>query len=235
MKGILLTGGLGNRLKPVTKIINKHALPVYNKPMFYWPLQTLISSGIGEIAVVSGPPLGKQIKTLLKYFQSEGVYIKFFEQKKPLGIPNAIYTCRNFIRNNKVIVIAGDNIYMDSYEDKIKTFKFGALSFLRKVNDPERYAVPIYKKNLLVDIREKPKKTSTNWVVTGPHIFDEKVADLIKRLELSPRGEYEIADLNKLYLQNNKLELVRRKGKWFDVGTFNSLTEAASYLKKVTV
>ena len=176
MKGILLAGGLGTRMYPITKEFNKHVLPIYDMPMFFWPLRTLIDSGIKEIAVISGPPHGKQVKNLISYFSSrQRLNIKYVNQPRPLGMPDGIYKCKNFVGKDSVIVSAADNIYGGNFKKEVKTFKDGALSFLRKVKDPQRYGVPVFERSKIIKIVEKPKKPKTNWVVTGPHFFDDKV------------------------------------------------------------
>lgn len=234
MKGILLTAGLGTRLQPITYFINKNLLPVGNQPMFFHPLQTLIDSGINDIVIVIGPPHGNQIKKILEYSPfPKNVHIVFVNQPKPLGMPDAINKCQRFIKNDSMIVIAGDNIYGSNFLSEVATFKTGALSFLRKVNDPQRFGVPIYdSKKQLVKIEEKPKHPTTNWVVTGPHLFDNTVFNKINQLKLSARGELEISELNSLYIQENALSLIKRGDFWIDAGTFASLAEANHYFFK---
>lgn len=229
MKGIVLAGGLGTRLHPFTKILNKHVLPIQTKPMFFYPLQTLIDSSVKEIAVVSGPPFGYQVKELLKYFKTpKDTKIHFILQKKPTGMPDAINKCKKFIGNDSVIVVAGDNIFEGFYTKEVKSFKTGAVSFLRKVSDPTRFAVPKYdKSDRLVKIIEKPKKASSNLAITGPHIFDQNVFKFIKSIKPSKRGELEITDLLALYLNSNNLKLVKRDDYWLDVGTFEAFSKAS--------
>lgn len=234
MKGILLTAGLGTRLQPITYFINKNLLPVGDKPMFFRPLQTLINSGIKDIVIVIGPPHGNQIKKILEYspFPKE-INIAFANQPKPLGMPDAINKCERIVANDSIIVIAGDNIYGSNFLSEVNNFKGGALSFLRKVHDPQRFGVPVYdSKKQLIKIEEKPKHPITNWVVTGPHLFDNTVFNKISQLKLSARGELEISELNSLYIQENALSLTKRRDFWIDAGTFESLAEANHYFFK---
>lgn len=233
MKGIILAGGLGTRLYPLTKIMNKHVMVVYDRPMFFWPLQTIIKSGIKEIAVVSGPPHGHQVKKLISEFPlKSSIKIQFIAQPKPAGMPDAIYQCKAFAKDSSVIVSAADNIYGQSFSREVSDFDTGALSFLRKVADPERYAVPLYKNGKLKKIEEKPKKPRTSFAVTGPHIFDHTVFEKITKLRPSSRGELEISELYSLYIKENSLKLRKRNDFWLDVGTFDSLLTASIQLKK---
>lgn len=231
MKGIVLAGGLGTRLYPITKIMNKHILPVGDKPMFYHPLLTLVASGIKEIAVVSGPPFGDQVKRLIKYLPSwRGGRIIYVEQKTAAGMPDAISKCKKFADGDSLIVIAGDNIYGGNFKSEIKSFKTGALSFLREVNDPERFAVPVYdRRGKLKGMIEKPRYPESNWIISGPHLFDRDVFDLITKLKPSARGELEIADLNMLYLNKGLLKLKKRSDYWLDLGTFESLAQGTRF------
>lgn len=234
MKGILLTAGLGTRLYPITRFINKNLLPVGSSPMFFHPLQTLINSGIREIAIVVGPPHGHQIKKILEYLPlPKEVKIVYVNQFQPKGMADAINKCRRFSAGDSIIVIAGDNIYENNFKQEIANFKTGALSFLRKVPDPQRFGVPVYNpKKKLIRIEEKPKNPETNWAVTGPHLFDRSVFDLIPKLKPSKRGELEISELISLYIQKDTLSLVKRKDFWTDAGTFESLMKANNYFLK---
>lgn len=234
MKGVLLAGGLGTRLYPLTRVVNKHTLPVYSRPMFYYPLQTLIDSGIKEIAIVSGPPFGEQIKKLVSYASLPStIKVDYVNQPKPLGMADGILRCHRYLGNSNLFVIAGDNFYAKNFWFDVECFKDGALSFLRKVKDPQRYGVPFYDSNRrLIKIKEKPKFPKTNWIVSGPHFFDKNVFSLIKKLSFSNRGELEITDLNNLYLKDGKLRLIKRTDFWADMGTFDSLLEVANFVKK---
>lgn len=233
MKGIVLAGGLGTRLYPTTRVVNKHILPIGDKPMFYHPLLTLAASGIKKIAVVSGPPFGNQIKELLKYLPvDKDVHVTFIEQTKPAGMPDGILSCAGFIKDESVIVIAGDNLYGADFKKEVKDFRNGALSFLRKVGDAQRFGVAIYDVDgKLMGLIEKPENFKTEWAVSGPHLFDNQVFKLIKKLKPSTRGELEITDLNSEYAKMGLLKLIKRADYWQDMGTFNSLIEAGQYNK----
>lgn len=236
MRGILLAGGLGTRLYPITHTINKHLLPLYDRPMYYWPLMMLINSGIREIAIVSGPPTGTQVQESLEYFPNHtGVKLIYVNQDKPLGMPHAIYCCRDFIKNNPFIMSVGDNIFENDFKKEAKSFKSGAVAYVRKVKDPENFGVAIYgnKKNLL-DIVEKPKKHIGNWAVGAPYIFDNTAFAKIKKLKASARGELEITDLLRLYISDNNLKLVKDNGVWIDTGTHERLLTANIYAKKLS-
>ena len=234
MKGIVLAGGLGTRLDPITRVVNKHVLPVGSKPMFFHPFQTLVASGIREIAVVSGPPYGAQVKELIKYLSLPlQIRVAFVKQTSPKGMPDAILKCKKFVGDDSVIVIAGDNIFGGNFKKEVGAFKKGAVSFLRKVNDPSRHGVPSYDgAGKLQGIIEKPKNPATNWVVCGPHIFDKMVFNHINKLKPSARGELEIAELNGLYIKLGLLKLVKKTDYWLDLGTFDSLVKGNQYAER---
>lgn len=234
MKGILLGGGLGTRLYPVTRILNKHAVLVYDRPMFFLPLKTLIDSGISEIAIVCGPPFGRQLKKLIQYFpKNNKVKINFVLQESPGGMPDAIYKCKKFAGRDNVFVISGDNFYEKDFKKEINLFNSGAMSFVRKSDEPERYGVAYFKNGKVEKIVEKPKNPTSNWVVTGPHIFDKKVFSYIEKLEPSERGELEISDLNMMYHNEGALKLGKRKDYWQDMGTFEGLSEVSNFIKEM--
>lgn len=233
MKGILLAGGLGTRLYPATRVANKHTFLLYDRPMFFWPLKTLIDSGIKEITVVSGPPFGNQIKKLIGHYpKGKGIKIHYAWQSTPRGMPDAMAKAKRYCKNSNVVVIAGDNYYERDFKKEVESFKKGALSFLRKVKDPERYGVPVFKNKKLIGIEEKPKKPKTNWVITGPHLFDKNVFKYIKSLKPSARGELEITELNQIYLNNSSLKLAKRSDNWGDTGTFDSLLKTSLLAQK---
>ena len=232
MTGILLGGGFGTRLYPVTKVVNKHILPVYDRPMIYYPLQTLIDSGITKIVVICGKPFEKQIQTIIENFPDiKKIKYSYVSQPGPLGMADAIKRCKKIVLGDNIIVIAGDNIYRDDFKEEVKNFKKGALSFLRKVKDPKRFGVPIFKGKKLVKIEEKPANPQTNWVITGPHFFDTDVFKHLKTLKPSARGELEITDLNNLYVDQGLLNLKKRRDYWTDAGTFDALLAAGVKMK----
>lgn len=234
MIGILLGGGFGTRLSPITKVVNKHILPVLDRPMIYYPLQTLVDSGITKIVVVCGHPFEKQIKTIVKYFPDiKKISCSFVNQAQPLGMADAIKRCEKVVSSDSVMVIAGDNIYEQGFQKEVASFKKGAMSFLRRVKDPSRFGIPVYEGKKLIKIEEKPKNPQTNWVVTGPHFYDNQVFKLITTLKSSRRGELEITDLNNKYVQEGSLILKKRQDWWIDAGTFDALLSASLKVKKM--
>lgn len=233
MIGILLGGGSGTRLFPITKVVNKHILPVFDRPMIFYPLQALVDSGITKIVVVCGIPFEKQIKTVVKHFPDiRKVSCSFVNQPRPLGMADAIKRCEKVVDTDSVIVIAGDNIYKQGFQKEVANFKKGAISFLRQVEDPNRLAVPIYEGKKLIRIEEKPANPQTNWAVTGPHFFDNQVFKLIDTLKPSARGELEITDLNNKYIEQELLVLKKRRDWWIDAGTFDALLFASLKIKR---
>lgn len=237
MKGVLLAGGLGTRLYPVTRVVNKHLLALYDKPMFYWPLNTLVDSGITQIAVVSGPPTGHQIKEALKYFPKRGtVRLVYINQERPLGLPNAVYLCKKFIGKDSFIMSVGDNIYGADFGKEIENFQKGAIAFIRKVKDPYRFGVVKFNKhNEIETIVEKPKKFISSWAIGAPYIFDNLALKKIETLVPSKRGELEIVDLLKLYIKEGNLRLLKRKDVWIDAGTPESLLKANLIVRKLAL
>lgn len=232
MKGVILSGGVGTRLYPITYIVNKSVLPVYNKPMIYYPFRTLIQSGITDIAVIIENKFGSQVVEMVKKLNLPNkLKVSFIVQKKPLGMSDAIAKCRLFAQNDAVLVIPSDNVFERPYSSEVKTFKKGALCFAREVPDPERFGVPKYSRNGdIAKIIEKPKNPKTNLAVTAPYFFDNSVFGLIKRLIPSKRGELEITDLLNLYIKKGKLTLRKREEFWMDVGTFDSLITASKFV-----
>jgi len=234
MKGIILAGGLGSRLYPLTYATNKHLLPVYDKPMIYYPIQTLVKAGIKEVLViVSGPHSGHFIP-VLKNGKDFGVeHIDFAYQEKPDGgIADALSLARYFADNEPVTVILGDNTTDADISKPVKEFKEGATIFLKKVPDPNRYGVPRFDEKdptKILEIIEKPKNPPSEYAVTGVYIYDNTVFDVIKNCKPSWRGELEITDVNNAYLQKNKLTWSELKGYWLDAGTFDTLYLANKY------
>lgn len=234
MKGIILAGGLGSRLYPLTYATNKHLLPVYDKPMIYYPIQTLVKAGIKEVLViVSGPHSGHFIP-VLKNGKDFGVeHIEFAYQEKPDGgIADALSLARYFADNEPVTVILGDNTTDADISKPVKEYKEGATIFLKKVPDPNRYGVPRFDEKdptKILEIIEKPKNPPSEYAVTGVYIYDNTVFDVIKNCKPSWRGELEITDVNNAYLQKNKLTWSELKGYWLDAGTFDTLYLANKY------
>lgn len=234
MKGIILAGGTGSRLLPLTKVTNKHLLPVYNKPMIYYPLQTLIDMGIKEIMIVSGPGHAGHFLELLSSGKDFGVQISYVIQEEAGGIAQALGLAEDFADDHPVTVILGDNIYEDSFN--IDDYEGGAVNFLKKVHDPERFGVAeLDSDNNVVSIEEKPSSPKSNYAVTGLYVYDNEVFDIIKTLKPSGRGELEITDVNNHYLSEGKLKAKFVNGFWSDAGTFDSLVHATGLVREKEV
>jgi glucose-1-phosphate thymidylyltransferase len=237
MKGIILAGGSGTRLYPITHAISKQMLPVYDKPMIYYPLSVLMLAGIRDILIISTPRDLPGFRNLLGDGSSLGIRFSYIEQPSPDGLAQAFILGEEFIGTNSVCLILGDNIfYGHGFGDvllKAADLKKGACIFGYYVNDPERYGVVEFDKSLkAVSIEEKPLKPRSNYAVTGLYFYDNSVVNKAKSLKPSPRGELEITDLNRLYLEEGKLE-VRVMGRgmaWLDTGTYESLLQAANFI-----
>lgn len=237
MKGIVLAGGLGTRLYPLTYVTNKHLLPVYNKPMIYYPLETLVKAGIEDILIVtSGPHVGHFLGAL-KNGKDLGIrHLEYAYQEKPDGgIADALSLAEDFADNESVTVILGDNTTDVDISEDVKNFEEGALLFLKQVEDPHRFGVVEFQENddaKILRILEKPKNPPSNLAVTGLYIYDNSVFSYIKKVQPSTRGELEITDVNNLYLSNNKLKWTLLEGFWTDAGTFDALYKASYFWSK---
>lgn len=236
MKGVILAGGLGTRLYPLTHVTNKHLLPVYNKPMIFYPIQTLVSAGIKDILIVtSGPHVGDFLG-VLKNGKELGVkHLEYAYQEKPDGgIADALSLAEDFADNEPVAVILGDNTTDADLSETVKKFKDGAVVFLKKVHDLKRFGVPEFDpqnpKNI-IRIEEKPKEPKSEYAVTGVYIYDNKVFGYIKKCDpnFAGRGELEITEVNNHYIKERKLTWEELGGYWSDAGTFDSLFKAGSY------
>ena len=232
MKGIILAGGLGSRLFPLTKITNKHLLPVYDKPMIYYPIMTLVDAGITEIMVVTGGPHAGGFLRLLGNGTEFGLKgINYAYQEKEGGIAEALGLAEYFADNDKCVVILGDNIMEKSIKDEVAKFeaqKEGARIMIKKSSNPERFGVVEFEGEKIKRIVEKPKDPTTNYIVTGIYMYDGKVFDFIKGLDPSDRGELEITDVNNMYIKKGQLEYSTLDGWWTDAGTFRSLRRASN-------
>lgn len=232
MKGIITAGGSGVRLYPLTRATNKHLLPIYNKPMIYYPIQTLVGAGIRDVLIiVSGPHAGDFINVLQngEEFGLEEVNFAYQKEGRP-GISDAISYGEDFADGESVAVILGDNTTDADISKDVKNFKSGAKVFLKKVSDPERFGVPVFDKDKkIIKIEEKPKKPKSNFAVTGLYLFDNQVFDLIKNLKPSKRGELEVTDLNNFYIRAGEMQWAELKGYWSDAGTFGSLYKSSKY------
>jgi len=237
MKGVVLAGGLGTRLAPLTKVINKQILPVYNKPLIYYPILTLRDAGINEILIISGVGHAGQLLDLLGSGRQLGVDLAYDIQEEPKGIAHGLAIAEDFADNGPIALILGDNIFEDNLKKTVIDFKKqekGAKIIIKKVSDPERFGVAKFNKkgDKIVKIIEKPKRPPTNWMVTGFYIYDHRVFDIIRTLNPSDRGEYEVTDLNNFYVQEGTMTFQKAKGKWIDAGTFDSLLEANIFIAK---
>ena len=232
MKGAILAGGTGSRLMPLTKVTNKHLLPVYNKPMIYYPLQTLIDMGIKEILIVSGPGHAGHFVNLLGSGRKFGVSFSYEIQDEAGGIAQALSLAEDFADEEPICVILGDNIFEDKID--ISDFKEGARIYLKKVTDASRFGVAeINEKGKVLSIEEKPKKPKSDLAVSGLYIYDNKVFDIIKKLKPSGRGELEITDVNNAYIKKGKMDAKILDGFWSDAGTFESLFRASGLVRKI--
>jgi glucose-1-phosphate thymidylyltransferase len=234
MKGVILAGGLATRLYPLTFATNKHLLPIYDKPMIYYPIQTLVKSGIKEIMViVSGPHAGHFIPVLKNGHEFGVKHLEFAYQERPNGgIADALSLAEDFADEKPITVILGDNTTDANIKDTVANFQQGAMIFLKKVNDPQRFGVPIFDPNdpqKIIKIVEKPQQPPNNYAVTGLYIYDQDVFKYIKQCQPSARGELEITDVNNFYVQKNQLYWAELNGFWSDAGTFDSLLAANNY------
>lgn len=231
MKGVVLAGGLGTRLYPLTYATNKHLLPVYDKPMIFYPIRTLVNAGVKEVLVVTGGPFAGHFMRVLKNGQELGLaHLEYAFQETEGGIADALRLAEDFTDGGSICVILGDNCTDASIGRDLANFTDGAKVFLKKVPDPQRFGVPVFTKdNKIKKIEEKPKKPKSNYAVTGLYIYDNTVFDKIRKIKPSPRGELEVTDLNNLYLKEGRLAWTQLKGFWSDAGTFDSLFEVNKY------
>ncbi len=233
MKGIILSGGSGTRLRPLTKITSKQLLPVYHRPMIYYPLNTLIKAGIKEILIIIAPERAGDYLNLLGSGKEFGVKFTYEIQDKPEGLAQAFLIGEKFIDEDDVVMILGDNIFEDDFSEDIKNFKGGAKIFAKKVPDPERFGVVKFNDQMRAEkIIEKPQEYLSNYAVTGLYIYDHRVIQVAKEIKASPRGELEITDVNNWFLEKNEMEVAEVKGEWLDAGTFDSLLKAQNFAKE---
>ena len=232
MKGIILAGGLGSRLYPLTKVTNKHLLPVFHKPMIYYPIETLVRAGIRDILIVTGGNSSGDFLKLLGNGKQFGLkHINYTYQEGEGGIAQALSLAEHFAAGEKMVVILGDNIIQEDITSQIQHFEKqsrGARLLLKKVPDPERFGVATLRKSKITEIIEKPKNPKSAYAVVGIYMYDADVFDFIKTLKPSRRGELEITDVNNWYLKRGVLEYDILKGFWTDAGTFESLYRASS-------
>ncbi|MCM8811674.1 MAG: sugar phosphate nucleotidyltransferase [Candidatus Omnitrophica bacterium] len=232
MKGIILAGGLGTRLRPLTNVTNKHLLPVYDKPMIYYPLLTLVDAGIKDILLVTGGNNAGDFLRLIGNGSAFGLkHVNYTYQKGEGGIAEALGLAEHFADGEKVVVILGDNIIEGSIRSTVEAFKrqrAGARILIKKVPDPERFGVVVFKKGKIARVEEKPKRPKSSYIVTGIYMYDARVFDIIRTLKPSRRGELEITDVNNDYIRKNQMEYDILKGWWSDCGAFDSLLKASN-------
>jgi glucose-1-phosphate thymidylyltransferase len=239
VKGIILAGGLGSRLYPLTHATNKHLLPVFDRPMVHYPIATLVEAGITEVIIVTGGPYAGDFIRVLKNGKELGLtHLEYAYQEREGGIAEALGLCRDFADGGNVAVILGDNTTDASIGEAVRSFDKGAMVFLREVPDPHRFGVPVFDPadpRRILAIEEKPADPKSQYAVTGLYLYDFRVFDYIRTLKPSGRGELEITDVNNLYIESGELRWAELGGFWSDAGTFESLFRAGAYwAQKVT-
>ena len=238
-RGIILAGGHGTRLSPLTKVINKQLLPLYDKPIIFYPLSVLMLAGIKDILIITNPHEYKNFKKILGNGSNFGIKIQYIEQKKPNGLPEAFIIGEQFIKNKSVALILGDNFFYG--QDFTKNFskslelKEGSTIFTYPVSNPQDYGVVEFENEKIKNIKEKPKKTNSNLAITGLYLFDKNVINFSKQLKPSKRKELEIVDLVKKYLKRKKLkvEFIGRGNAWLDTGSIDSLYKASQFVASI--
>lgn len=233
MKGIILAGGLGTRLNPLTKVTNKHLLPLYHKPMIFFPLETLVGAGVKDILIVSGPGHAGHFLNLLGSGKDFGVKLSYEIQEEAGGIAQALGLAQDFVAGQKIAVVLGDNVFEDDISKAAQDFENqaqGAKVFLKTVPDPKRFGVAQVEGAKIVNIEEKPQEPKSNLAVTGLYMYDKQVFDVIEATKPSARGELEITDVNNAYVKRGNMTYELLNGFWSDAGTFESLHRASKWV-----
>lgn len=234
MKGIILAGGTGTRLLPSTAIASKQLLPVYDRPMIFYPLNTLLSAGITDVLIIVAPEhSGHYLNLLGSLLRTRGINISFVVQKEPRGLAEAFILGEDFIDGGHCTMILGDNLFEEDFTEAIQSFEGGGRIFAKEVPDPERFGVVSFDdaSKTVLSIEEKPKNPESHFAIPGLYIYDGQVVDVAKSLQPSSRGELEIVDLHNHYLRQEKLDVRVLSGAWFDVGTHDSLLDAGLYVR----
>jgi glucose-1-phosphate thymidylyltransferase len=231
MKGVLICGGSGTRLKPLTEITNKSLLAVYHKPLILFPLQVLLDADIKHIAIVSSSEHVDQMAGFLGSGNRFGCEFSYRVQDEPKGIAQALGLAENFVGDDDICAILGDNIYFDNLVPAIQNFKGGAHLFLKDVHDPERFGVATLENNIVTDIVEKPEHPKSKFAVTGCYVYDKRCFDVIRTMKPSARGELEITDVSNWYVQKKEATATVLQKEWIDAGTFESLFQASSLVR----
>lgn len=236
MKGIILAGGSGTRLSPLTRVTSKQLLPIYDQPMIYYPLRTLLDAGITEVLIITAPDHAGDFLNFLGSGREFKAKFTYEIQDKPAGLAQGLSIAETFVGGDSCCMVLGDNIFSRNFRNDVSQFTSGAKIFVMSVSDPQRFGVVELDTNQhVIRIEEKPTRPKSNLAQTGIYIYDEHVFDLIRELQPSPRGELEITDLNNLYLQRGALSAEVITGEWIDAGTFESLFKAAEFRRQQIV
>lgn len=241
MKAVILAGGSGTRLHPLTLVTNKHLLPVYDRPVLYYAIQTMVDAGVTKIMIVTSPHhidsfvrlLGSGQQFVPKTKGAKQIQIVYGIQNEPNGIAYGLFIAEDYIGTDNCVLYLGDNIFLDDLTSTIENFKEGAHIFLKEVSDPHRFGVAhVDAQGKVLGIEEKPENPKSAHAVTGLYIYDHTVFDKIRKIPISERGEYEITDINNLYVQEGKLTSSVLEREWFDIGTIDSLHDATEFMRR---
>ncbi len=233
MRGIILSGGHATRLQPCTKVTSKQLLPVYNRPMIYYPLNTLLKAGITEILIIVAPERAGDYLNLLGSGKEFGAKFTYEIQDEPKGLADAFLVAENFIDKEDVCMILGDNIFEDDFSKELKNFKSGGMVFAKRVSDPERFGVVKFDQEGRAEvIEEKPKEHLSDFALTGLYVYDHRCIQAAKEAKPSDRGEIEITEIHNWFLKRKELEVIKVEGEWIDAGTFDSLLKAQNFVKE---